>query len=99
MYIPPNNFAKKADTPSNTTVTTVQNDISESSDLSCSCGVFMTKQFIKGSSKPPTGSPVIRADPEDIVPCGPLGVKKCTTKCLESVSTLHYTYLFDGGRK
>lgn len=94
MVIPSSNLARKAETPSNSAV---ENEtVSGSYNETCVCGVFLTGQFKRGSPKPPTGNPVVSVEPDDPVPCGSSGVKKCTTKCLEVVSrhqTIDYACL------
>lgn len=54
---------------------------------SCSCGVFLSGQFVKGSPKPPVGNPAIITELEDQLTCSTLGAKQCATKCLEGVSS------------
>lgn len=54
-------------------------------DLSCTCGIFLSSQFVKGSPEPPKGEPVISTTLERSFQCNPLGQKQCQTKCLEQV--------------
>lgn len=64
----------------------IQNTNETNSLISCSCAVFLSGQFVRGSPKPPVGYPPITADIEDQFPCNPIGVNKCTKKCLDNVS-------------
>ena len=54
--------------------------------LPCTCGVFLSGQFKKGSPQPPSGNAVLLQELSDTMACGPLGEKQCINKCLESVS-------------
>lgn len=51
----------------------------------CTCGVFFTGQFKKGSSDPPVGNPVLMHEQETTYACNPVGAKQCSNKCLEMV--------------
>lgn len=68
----------------------VQNDNTQSTSPTCSCGVFLSGQFVKGSPKPPEGNPAIVNELEDQFTCGTVGVKQCANKCLEGVSDFLY---------
>jgi hypothetical protein len=52
----------------------------------CSCAVFMSGQFKKGSIDQPKGSPALIQE-LDFSPstCNPTGIKMCINKCLESI--------------
>ena len=63
------------------------------SDLtSCTCAVFLTGQFTKGSTDQPTGQPALLHEQDTSYPCTTVGNKQCTNKCLETVS--HYLFVF-----
>lgn len=64
----------------------IQNTNETNSLISCSCAVFLSGQFVRGSPKPPVGYPPITADIEDQFPCNPIGVNKCTKKCLDNLA-------------
>lgn len=51
----------------------------------CSCAVFLSGQFKKGSSDQPKGSPALIQETEINYPCTPTGTKMCINKCLESI--------------
>lgn len=52
----------------------------------CTCGVFLTGQFKRGSSEPPKGNAVLMHEQELHFQCNPAGVKQCTNRCLEMVN-------------
>ncbi|TMW43986.1 hypothetical protein DOY81_010937 [Sarcophaga bullata] len=54
-------------------------------DVSCTCGIFLSSQFVKGSSAPPKGEPVIANTLDRQFVCNPIGRKQCQTKCLEQI--------------
>lgn len=51
----------------------------------CSCAVFMSGQFKKGSIEQPKGLPALIQETEITYPCTPAGTKMCINKCLESI--------------
>jgi hypothetical protein len=51
----------------------------------CSCAVFMSGQFKKGSTEQPKGSPALVQETDIHYPCTPAGNKMCINKCLESI--------------
>lgn len=51
----------------------------------CSCAVFMSGQFKKGSNDPPTGYPALVQETEITFPCTSTGTKMCINKCLETI--------------
>lgn len=51
----------------------------------CTCAVFLSGQFTKGSNQPPLGNPALLHEQENVMACNPLGSKQCTNKCLETV--------------
>jgi hypothetical protein len=59
------------------------NSISDGSP--CSCAVFMSGQFKKGSTDQPKGVPALIQETENFFPCTPAGTKLCINKCLESI--------------
>ncbi|KAM7348566.1 follicle cell protein 3C [Cochliomyia hominivorax] len=54
-------------------------------DLSCTCGIFLSSQFVKGSAEPPKGDPAISTTLERSFQCNAIGQKQCQTKCLEQI--------------
>lgn len=62
------------------------NSLSATSDnVPCSCAVFMSGQFKKGSSEQPKGHPALIQETGHVFPCTPAGTKLCTNKCLETI--------------
>lgn len=51
----------------------------------CSCAVFMSGQFKKGSKEPPKGHPALIQETDYTFPCTPAGTKMCINKCLETI--------------
>lgn len=51
----------------------------------CTCGVFFSGQFKKGSSESPKGYPVLMHEQDTMYQCTPMGTKQCSNKCLETV--------------
>lgn len=60
----------------------------------CTCGVFFSGQFKKGSNEPPKGYPVLMHEQDTMYPCTPMGTKQCSNKCLETVIFLFFTIGF-----
>lgn len=56
----------------------------------CTCGVFLSGQFVKGSQDQPKGYPALLQEQEQTFPCTNLGNKQCTNKCLDIVSILSF---------
>lgn len=54
----------------------------------CTCGIFLTSQFKKGSTEQPTGNPVLMSEINQVFPCNVAGQKMCQNKCLDSVRFL-----------
>lgn len=52
----------------------------------CTCAVFMSGQFKRGSSEQPSGFPALISEENHAYPCNPIGMKSCVNRCLESVS-------------
>ncbi|XP_022200265.2 follicle cell protein 3C-1 [Nilaparvata lugens] len=65
--------------------TSSPNDIlkTSSSPIPCTCGVFMSGQFTRGSHSQPKGNPVLMHEYEDVFPCTAVGNKQCINKCLD----------------
>lgn len=59
--------------------------VPDQNQTTCTCAVFLSDQFKKGSSEPPTGYPALLHEQDSMFPCTPFGSKQCTNKCLESV--------------
>lgn len=51
----------------------------------CSCAVFLSGQFKKGSSEQPRGLPALTQETDMQYPCNPTGTKMCINKCLELI--------------
>jgi hypothetical protein len=51
----------------------------------CSCAVFMSGQFKKGSNEQPNGLPALIQETDVTFPCTPSGTKMCINKCLDSI--------------
>lgn len=51
----------------------------------CSCAVFLSGQFKKGSNEQPKGVPALIQETDNFYPCNPTGSKMCINKCLESI--------------
>lgn len=58
----------------------------------CTCGVFLSGQFKKGSSEPPVGHPALMHEQDSMFPCTPIGAKQCSNKCLEMVNIVYFFY-------
>lgn len=54
-------------------------------DVPCTCGIFLSSQFVKGSPAPPKGEPIISTTLDRQFVCNSIGRKQCQTKCLEQV--------------
>lgn len=59
--------------------------IAENNGVPCSCAVFMSGQFKKGSSDPPKGFPALIQETDINFPCTQAGTKLCINKCLETI--------------
>lgn len=62
----------------------------ESNDIPvpCTCGIFLSGQFEKGSKEQPKGLPALTQEVGGTFPKTPLGIKQCTNKCLDAVSCI-----------
>lgn len=61
----------------------LSNSISDTTP--CSCAVFMSGQFKKGSSDQPEGCPALIQETDIHFPCTATGNKMCVNKCLETI--------------
>lgn len=52
----------------------------------CTCGVFLSGQFKRGSNEPPKGPAALMHEQDLKFPCTTIGAKQCSNKCLETVS-------------
>lgn len=51
----------------------------------CTCSVFMSGQFKRGSTAQPTGYPALIQELPQAYTCNALGQKTCINKCLDAV--------------
>lgn len=51
----------------------------------CTCGIFLTGQFVKGSHQQPSEGPALLHEHDHTYPCSPIGRRQCANKCLEVV--------------
>lgn len=58
----------------------------EKKPVPCTCGIFLSGQFDKGSKEPPKENPVFLQETDNHFISGLAGSRMCTTKCLELVS-------------
>lgn len=63
------------------------NNLVQVNQTYCTCGVFLSGQFVKGSPQPPIGNPALLHEQESVMACNPFGSKQCTNKCLETVNS------------
>lgn len=61
------------------------NSLSIDNGTPCSCAVFMSGQFKKGSTDPPKGHPALIQETDLHFPCTTAGNKMCINKCLETI--------------
>lgn len=61
----------------------------------CTCAVFLSGQFKKGSPEPPTGNPALLHEHDTLFPCSTMGQKQCLNKCLETVSSEHCPMMYE----
>lgn len=78
-----NDLIKKMSLPREEIVT-AENELTP-----CTCGVFMSGQFKKGSSEQPKGYAALISEQETNFSCTPAGTKLCINKCLDFVSLLY----------
>ncbi|XP_044728148.1 follicle cell protein 3C-1 [Chrysoperla carnea] len=53
--------------------------------IPCTCAVFLSGQFTKGSPEQPRGYPALVHEQEMTFACTNLGNKQCTNKCLDII--------------
>ncbi|KAF5277814.1 hypothetical protein FQR65_LT03795 [Abscondita terminalis] len=51
----------------------------------CSCGVFLSGQFVKGSKQPPKGNPALLQEMDNPFVNNAVGNRQCINKCLELI--------------
>lgn len=66
----------------------------ESEPIPCTCGVFLSGQFKKGSKKQPKGMPVLTQEMDTSFMNNAVGNRQCTNKCLELVRIFSFGLLF-----
>ncbi|KAJ3653537.1 hypothetical protein Zmor_012784 [Zophobas morio] len=57
----------------------------DSKPVPCTCGVFLSGQFKKGSKEQPKGVPVLTQEMDTPFMNNAMGNRQCTNKCLEMV--------------
>ncbi|CAH0557826.1 unnamed protein product [Brassicogethes aeneus] len=62
-----------------------KNHHEKESPIPCTCGVFLTGQFKKGSKDQPKGSPVLTQEMDNSFMNNSVGTRQCTNKCLEVI--------------
>uniref|UniRef100_A0ABD2XPR5 Follicle cell protein 3C-1 n=1 Tax=Trichogramma kaykai TaxID=54128 RepID=A0ABD2XPR5_9HYME len=53
--------------------------------IACTCGVFLSGSFKRGSKVPPSEHPALQYEQAETFPCSSIGNKMCTNKCLDVV--------------
>lgn len=61
------------------------NEHKKDEPVPCTCGVFLSGQFKKGSKDQPKGSPVLTQEMDNAFMNNSVGNRQCTNKCLEMV--------------
>lgn len=61
--------------------------------IPCTCGIFLSSQFSKGSAVPPRGEAVISNSIDRTFACNNVGQKQCQTKCLQQVRNNNRTVI------
>ena len=59
----------------------------EKERIPCTCGVFLSGQFKKGSQQQPTGNAALIQEITESLQCNSIGEKQCINRCLETVSS------------
>ncbi|KAJ3653538.1 hypothetical protein Zmor_012784 [Zophobas morio] len=59
----------------------------DSKPVPCTCGVFLSGQFKKGSKEQPKGVPVLTQEMDTPFMNNAMGNRQCTNKCLEMIIT------------
>ncbi|KAL0281463.1 UNVERIFIED_CONTAM: hypothetical protein PYX00_002445 [Menopon gallinae] len=62
-----------------------QNEMPRGEKVPCTCGVFLSGQFKRGSPLPPDGNAVFLQELTDSLQCNAVGEKHCINKCLETI--------------
>ncbi|ENN77164.1 hypothetical protein YQE_06303, partial [Dendroctonus ponderosae] len=63
----------------------VESDEIAPEDTPCTCGVFLSSQFKKGSKDQPKGDSVLTQEIDMPFPNNAIGNKQCTHRCLEMI--------------
>ncbi|XP_019873911.2 follicle cell protein 3C-1 [Aethina tumida] len=61
------------------------NEHKKDEPVPCTCGVFLSGQFKKGSKDQPKGSPVLTQEMDNAFMNNSVGNRQCTNKCLEMI--------------
>lgn len=69
-----------------TEIVEVGNSTTEFPKTECTCGIFLSDQFKKGSKDQPKGNPALLKEFSEVFPCNSHGNKLCSNKCLDIVS-------------
>lgn len=85
------------DKPSNTIAETEETseEYEDDSPVPCTCGVFLSGQFKKGSKEQPKGVPVLTQEMDTPFMNNAMGNRQCTNKCLELVR-IFFCFFFVG---
>lgn len=59
--------------------------VSKSLACPCTCGIFLSGQFVKGSKQPPKGNPALLQEMDNAFMNNAVGNRQCMNKCLELV--------------
>lgn len=62
------------------------NEVEAKETIPCTCGVFLSGQFKRGSQQQPTGNAALLQELMESYQCNAVGEKQCITKCLDTVS-------------
>lgn len=65
---------------------TTDNEIDTGLETPCTCGIFLSGQFKWNSKDQPTGNAALQQELDRSFTKGPIGIRQCTNKCLETVS-------------
>ncbi|XP_014214304.1 follicle cell protein 3C-1 [Copidosoma floridanum] len=71
--------------PSTDTITTSTTTTTAATAIGCSCGVFLSGQFNKGTKEQPKENPSLLLEQPEKFPCTNAGNKLCMHKCLENI--------------
>lgn len=58
----------------------------------CTCGIFLSGQFKKGTKEQPKGEPVLTQEMDNPFMNNSVGNRQCINKCLELVRKRHLVY-------